>query len=286
MKNVLKSAIVAAVSIFSLNTNAQSKTKQENSLLWEVSGNGLSKPSYLFGTVHMICEQDFVLKEKVLNAFSKSDKLALEVNMSDPNEMNIMQQMAMSKEPLSKKLSKEQLEKLEAILKKETGMSVNQVDNFTMQTIMSLVTIKTFDCSNFKLYEMEFIAKAKEKKLPIIGLEKMNEQFEYLSKSFTDDEVIHYLENNDKEMISRLISFYLKEDVNGLYKFATDKTIMSENTINWILKYRNENWVKTMPEMMKKESVFFAVGSAHLGGEIGVINLLKKAGYTVKPIVE
>jgi uncharacterized protein len=286
MKNLLKLAIVAVVSIFSLTNNAQTKTKQENSLLWEVSGNGLSKPSYLFGTVHMICEKDFVLKEKVLNAFSKSDKLVLEVNMSDPNEMAIMQQMAMGKEPLSKKLSKEQLAKLETILKKETGMSISQVDNFTMQTIMSLVTIKTFGCANFKLYEMELIVKAKEKQMPVVGLEKMKEQIEYLSKSFTDDEMIHYLEKNDKGMIAKLMSYYLQEDVDGLYKFATDKNVMSENSTNWILKYRNENWVKTMPEMMKKESVFFAVGSAHLGGEIGVIHLLKKAGYTVKPIVE
>jgi uncharacterized protein len=286
MKNLFKLTIVSVVSIFSLTTNAQTKTKQENSLLWEVSGNGLSKPSYLFGTVHMICEKDFVFKEKIQNAFSKSDKLVLEVNMSDPNEMSIMQQMAMGKEPLSKKLSKEQLAKLETILKKETGMSVSQVDNFTMQTIMSLVTIKTFGCANFKLYEMELIAKAKEKQMPIAGLEKITEQMEYLSKSFSDDEMLHYLEKNDKEMIAKLVSIYLKEDVNGLYKFATDKNIMSENSTNWILKYRNENWVKTMPDMMKKESVFFAVGSAHLGGEIGVIHLLKKAGYTVKPIVE
>ena len=286
MKNVIKSAFVALVSVFSLNTNAQTKTKQENSLLWEVSGNGLSKPSYLFGTVHMICEKDFVMKPKVVNAFSKSEKLALEVNMTDANEMSIMQQMAMGKEPLSKKLSKEQLAKLETILQKEAGMSVNQVDNFTMQTIMSLVTIKTFGCDNFKLYEMEFVAKAKEKQIPVVGLEKMKEQIEYLSKSFTDDEMIHYLEKNDKGMIAKLMSYYLQEDIDGLYRFATDKNIMSENSTNWILKYRNENWVKTMPEMMKKESVFFAVGSAHLGGEIGVINLLRKAGYTVKPIVE
>ncbi|MNX99368.1 TraB family protein [compost metagenome] len=52
-----------------------------------------------------------------------------------------------------------------------------------------------------------------------------------------------------------------------------------------MLDNRNNNWVKNMPELMKKESVFFAVGAAHLGGEEGVINLLKKAGYSVKPIL-
>lgn len=41
-----------------------------------------------------------------------------------------------------------------------------------------------------------------------------------------------------------------------------------------------------MPELMKKQSVFFAVGSAHLAGEFGIINLLRKAGYDVKPVLE
>ena len=60
---------------------------------------------------------------------------------------------------------------------------------------------------------------------------------------------------------------------------------MNEKTRKEILDNRNINWVKEMPALMKKESVFFAVGSAHLGGEFGVINLLRKAGYIVKPVM-
>ncbi|MDI9310181.1 MAG: TraB/GumN family protein [Limnohabitans sp.] len=286
MKKIFKSTVLALVSIFSLNTNAQSKKKSTNSLLWEVSGNGLSKPSYLFGTVHMICEKDFVMKQKVTNAFSKAEKLVLEINMADPNEMTTMQQMALGKEPLSKKLSKEQIVRLEKILKDAAGMSVSQVDNFTMQTILSLVSIKTFGCQNLKLYEMEFIEQAKNKNLPIEGLEKVSEQLETLSKSFSDDEMLSYLEKNSTDLTSKLVSIYLNEDLDALFQFTTDKEMMSENSANWMLKNRNENWIKVMPEMMKRESVFFAVGAAHLGGEIGVINLLRKAGYTIKPIVE
>ncbi len=283
IKTLILGLITAAS--FSFSTQAQVQKPNEKSLLWEISGNGLTKSSYLFGTVHMICDTDYVMKPKVLNAFSKADKLALEINMADANEMTAMQQMAMGKEPLSKKLMKEQLTKLEAILQKEIGMSVSQVDNFTMQTIMSLVTIKTFGCANFKLYEMEFIAKAKESNLPIVGLEKVSEQMDYLSKSFSDTEMLNFLEKHDKELTLKLVSIYLQEDLNSLFQFTTDKEMMTENSTNWLLKYRNENWIKKMPEMMKKESVFFAVGAAHLGGEIGVINLLRNAGYTVKPIL-
>jgi uncharacterized protein YbaP (TraB family) len=42
--------------------------------------------------------------------------------------------------------------------------------------------------------------------------------------------------------------------------------------------------VKKLDTIMKKESVFVAVGAGHLVGEQGLINLLKEQGYTLKPL--
>lgn len=65
MKNLIKSVIAVIAIVFSSSVQAQTKSpKLENSLLWEVSGNGLTKPSYLYGTVHMICSPDYFLSEK------------------------------------------------------------------------------------------------------------------------------------------------------------------------------------------------------------------------------
>jgi uncharacterized protein YbaP (TraB family) len=284
MKNVFKSIAAVTVFAFSFSTNAQTP-KNENSVLWEVSGNGLTKPSYLFGTIHMICGKDFVMKPKAVEAFSKISKLALEVNMADPDEMAIVQQMAVGKEPLSKKLTAKQIAKLEEALQKSGGVSLAQVDNYTLETVMSLLFMKSFGCPDLKFYEMEFIDKAKERNKPIVGLEKAIEQMDFLNQSFTDDELISYLQQINPEMCTTMIKDYKNEDINSLYTTTTDKEVMSVNTKKILLDNRNENWLKIMPDMMQKESVFFAVGSAHLAGELGVVNLLKKAGYTVKPIM-
>ena len=56
---------LVAVTSFSFSTQAQPKKANENSLLWEISGNGLARPSYVYGTLHMMCESDFTIKEKV-----------------------------------------------------------------------------------------------------------------------------------------------------------------------------------------------------------------------------
>jgi uncharacterized protein YbaP (TraB family) len=286
MKNLFKSVLTVIAIIFSLSTQAQTKSpKLENSLLWEVSGNGLSKPSYLYGTIHMICGGDYFLSEKTKKAFEASNKLVLEINFADPNEMTEVQKLAMGKEPLSKKLSPEELTRLDAILKKTTGMTVQQVDSFSLLTVMSLISMKTFGCTDLKFYEMEFIDQAKKRNIEIGGLETVKSQFAILENAYSNDEMINLLNESTREETAELVAMYKAENVGGAYALATDLKFTSEKTKNAILDGRNTNWVKSMPELMKKESVFFAVGAAHLGGEEGVINLLRKSGYSVKPIL-
>jgi uncharacterized protein YbaP (TraB family) len=287
MKNLFKSVVTAIAIIFSVASQAQTKSpKLENSLLWEVSGNGLSKPSYLYGTIHMICGGDYFLSEKTKKAFEASNKLVLEINFADPNEMSDMQKMAMGKEPLSKKLNPEQLSKLGLILKKTTGMNVQQVDSFSLMTVMTLISMKSFGCTDMKLYEMEFIEQAKKGNIQIGGLETVKSQLAIFDSAYSNDEMITMLSESTSEETAKLVAAYKLENVQGLYDITTDEKFTSETTKKAILDNRNNNWVKNMPELMKKESVFFAFGAAHLGGEEGVINLLRKAGYKVEPILK
>ena len=286
MKNLFKSVVTAIAVIFSLSTQAQTKApKLENSLLWEVSGNGLANPSYLYGTIHMICSADYFLSEKTKKAFDSSSKLVLEIDLSDPKQLSDMQQMAMGKEPLSKTLSAENLSKLDAILQKKTGMTIQQVDSFNLLTVMSLISMKSFGCNDLKFYEMNFIEAAKQKNLPIKGLETVKDQFEAFGNAYSDTEMIAMFEESSKEETAKLVSKYKEEDINALFEITTDKRYTSEKIQKSILDNRNLNWLKIMPELMKTESTFFAVGSAHLAGELGVINLLRKAGYSVKPVM-
>ena len=286
MKNVFKSIALLFALVFSGITQAQTKSpKLENSLLWEVSGNGLSKPSYLYGTIHMICSGDYFLTEKTKRAFDASNKLVLEINFSDPKEMTEMQQLAMGKEPLSKKLSPEQASKLDAILKKSAGMTIQQVDAFSLVTVMSLISMKTFGCNDLKFYEMDFIDKAKAKKLEIAGLETVKSQFKSLNDAYSDSEMIAMLEESDVEETKQLVIDYKQENLEALYKESTAENVMNAKAKKYMLDDRNLNWGKILPEMMQKESLFVAVGSAHLAGDLGIINLLRKAGYTVKPVM-
>ena len=286
MKTLFRSVTVLFIFFFSFNVKGQSKSsKLENSLLWEVSGKGLKKSSYLYGTIHMICSKDYFLSEKAKKAFDNSEKLVLEINFTDPNEMSQMQKLAMGKEPLSKRLSPNQLAKLDSILKNTARMTIQQVDNFSLLTVLSLISVKSFGCIDLKFYEMEFSDLAKKRNIAISGLETVKSQFEILENAYSIDEILKLLEESKAEETTELVDAYKTENIEDMYTLSTDVKVTSEKTKKQILDDRNVNWVKIMPELINKNSVFFAVGAGHLGGEYGVVNLLRKEGYTVKPVM-
>lgn len=289
MKNYIKLAVVTGLSLLFNQVNAQSEKISpvnesiQNSLLWEISGNGLEKPSYLFGTIHMICESDFLMKEKVKSSFEKTEELALELDFDDPKELQNMQKLAVSPIPLSEALTVEEYAKLETLLKNKYGLEIKQFENYNLIGVMSVLMMKQLNCTP-KVYEIEFLKMAMKRKSIVHGMETVEDQEKAFGDSFNNKEFIEQLESYDATYFAELIRFYKNEELDKILKMTTDDKFMDEEAQRFMLDNRNKKWIQKMPEMMQQHSVFFAVGAAHLPGDNGVINLLKKSGYTVKPI--
>ena len=68
----------------------------EKTLLWQITGPGISKPSYLYGTIHLMCADEIKVSDTLRAKFYSTQKLFLEVNLDDPSVMiKTMQQMQM-----------------------------------------------------------------------------------------------------------------------------------------------------------------------------------------------
>lgn len=282
MKNILKSALIASL-VLVVNVGFAQANKVENSLLWEISGNGLQKSSYLFGTIHMMCENDFVIKEKVTKAFDKSEELALELDFDDPLELQNMQKLAVASTPLSQALTKDEYSKLEALFKNTFSLNIKDYENYNLIGLMSVVLMKELNCPP-KMYEFEFLKMAMQRKSIIHGMEKVDDQIKAFANAYDNKEFIEQLALYNSNQFNELVSIYKNEDLNQLFSLSTDKKYMDKEEQNFMLDSRNKNWITKMPDMMQKHSVFFAVGAAHLPGDNGVINLLRQAGYTVTSI--
>lgn len=286
MKNLVKFGFAALLSAAFITAKAQNRNT-ENSTLWEVSGNGLTESSYLAGTFHAMCSQDFEIKPKVMKALEKSNQFVMEINYTDPAEMTAMQKMYQTDKKLSDQLTPEEAKELDKVLA-DYGTDLKKMDHSSSQGLYALVSLKALPCpqTEIKLYEIELLKNALKNKKKVYGLEKVEDQMASINKAYDLKAVIGQLKigKEYEVLFKEMIAAFKKEDVQSVYTSFRNDKIMNAQQEKAMLTDRNKNWAEKMPEIMKKESSFFAVGSAHLMGENGIIKLLRSKGYTVKPV--
>lgn len=186
-------------------------------------------------------------------------------------------------------LSPEHQKQIDETLKKIIGAGLDHLGAMKPWALSAMIAIKTgLDCPTEASYELELIKLAKTHEKPVKGLETIEDQLalfdgidyqkqlEWLVETVTEAD-------ENKALLAQLIAAYKKQDVNALYTLMLEQDEMEEFA-EQLLDQRNENWIPVMSKAMTSDSNLFAFGAGHLGGEKGVLNLLKKAGYTVEAV--
>lgn len=270
---------------------AQQK-KAENSLLWEISGKGLQKPSYLFGTYHF-AGKDFIDTMKVLQAkLSAADAVVGELIIDNTVAAKLAPYMVMKNNFLDKLLTTEQYQLVASYLKKISGYDLklfNSLKPVAVQlTMMQFTAPKTISETNPALDQyIQDYGKANHKKL--FGLETVEDQAEILFgnnlvrqkelllKSIADEE-------KAKAEGQKLYDYYTAQNLEELEKLFVKLDDYTQAELDQLLKNRNVKWMVQLPSLMQNQSLFIAVGAGHLVGKDGLINALRALGYTVKPL--
>lgn len=266
--------------------------RKKNSLLWEISGNGLTESSYLYGTIHIICPDDFELGDHVNKAFASTKQLVLELNMTDPKEMSSIQQLMISNEPVDYKglLTESQYQKLDEKLTERMGVGMNFLKAMKPFALSSMMQLTVMDCAQPASYETTFMGMANDQGIAVSGLETGAFQMSIFDEIPLEEQIswiTEFLDNEakGKEEWKEMLALYKAQDVEGLGEILNDSPEY-EKYEDELLTKRNQRWIPQIAEMAKEKSVFVAVGAAHLGGKNGVIRLLKAAGYKVKPVTK
>ena len=262
---------------------------QDSSLLWKISGNGLEKESYLFGTIHIICKEDFLMDQRITSAFDQSEQLIMELDMSDPQLPVKMQQVSLNPgmKNLQSELSDSTSSALDDFLTTNYGVGLAQMGILKPLVLSSMVLVKLLPCPEVESYEGFFTARATAASKPIAGLETVEFQmgmFDQIPQSVQLAELSKMLTGDDsRQELKKLVQTYQSENIHILHEAMNSSGMMADYR-GLMLDDRNRNWIAKIEESIRAKSVFVAVGAGHLGGELGVISLLKNAGYTVVPV--
>ena len=282
MKHLLSLLLCVFFSITA--TNAQ---QLENSTLWKISGNGLEKPSYLFGTIHITC--DASLDSDIKKALDVTTQLVLELDMDDPTMQSKMMGGMYMKDGKTLKdyVSDEEFTAIDSLFTNQAGMSINMMQNIKPFFLTSMLYPKMMDCP-MESFELELMKATKEQNEEVYGLETIEDQLQVFETIPYEDQVadlIRMAKDNlayDKATFAKMFKIYEEENITAMLDMMDDennKTTAKHQDI--LLKNRNINWIPKIEEFAKSQPTFFGVGAGHLAGEYGVIKLLRKAGFTV-----
>jgi uncharacterized protein len=281
----MKHLLLTLFAIITIQLSAQ------KTLLYEISGNGLSKPSYIYGTIHMICENDFILKESVKSKLNESEQIVLEIDMDDPQlTKKTIELMSFKKgESLKNVMNEADYNSLSKFFKDSLSMSLTMFERFKPLFLFSLLSTKMLAC-DLKSYETEFVKIASSQKKELLGLETIEFQVSVFDKMSKDDmsKMLGSIVTDYSKMkteFDEMIEHYKQQDIDKLYDDINKSSMSGFNGYSKdFLDNRNIDWISKISKFSSEKSTFYGVGAGHLAGENGLLNLLKKAGFTITPI--
>jgi uncharacterized protein len=269
--------------------------KFENSLLWKVSGNGLEKPTYLFGTMHMLCKEDAFLGENLVGAIKSADKVYFELDMDNLFDMlGAMSKLKMKNDTtLSDLMTKDEYEKVKKYFKeKSTMLPFSVLETYKPFVASSMLMETTIVCDEQVAMEQLIMEEAKKHNKTIEGLETTAYQmgiFDSIPYKEQAKELVKMVAEDGKESagdkeFKEMMKAYKEQDLKKLADMINSEEAGMMKYQDVLLNNRNRNWVEKLKKLMPGKSLVVAVGAGHLPGDKGVINLLRKAGYTVVPV--
>jgi len=280
-------AIIALCIAFSANAQ----------LLWKISGNGLTKPSYLFGTHHLIEKEQIKGFNKILAISKQADAVVGEMDMSDPNmKMKMVQGGMMKDTTINDLLTSDDYKLADYEFKQLMNVGLAQLEKMKPMMLDMMYSVMMYSKAMGLTKQPEGVdilfqqnAKANNKK--VIGLETIEEEMNVLFNDISLKRQAAILMKDIKEkqqgieQTKALNAAYLTGDMNKTEALNKKDDTMTSAEEKLMIDDRNTLWMKELPTLMNAQSCFIDVGFMHLIGKFGLIAQLKQAGYTVEPIV-
>lgn len=273
-------------------------------LLWKVTGNGVDAPSYIMGTHHLA---PFSIMDSIAGlrqAMRETQQVYGELKMSElesPATMQLMQKSMMidSDTTLTTLFSPEDYATVNKFCKENMMMDLSMAPKLKPAYLLNNVVVMAYVKHVGKFNPQEqldtfFQSQASKNGKKVDGLETPEFQFNLLFNGASLQRqaqlLMCTLHNIDSEVenIKNLTDAYMRQDLRKMLEISEKRKGNQCDPLpgeeDAMIFNRNKAWAEKLPAILKAAPTFVAVGALHLPGEKGLLNLLKKQGYTVEPV--
>jgi uncharacterized protein YbaP (TraB family) len=191
---------------------------------------------------------------------------------------------------LSDLLSTEEYQKVKSYFSKHVPMlPFGMAERFKPLLISSLIEEESMACKATNGMELMIMKEAHPHNKPIKGLETVEFQaglFDSIPYENQAKDLVNYIDSMEeyKKMTLELAEVYKKQDLDQIDEISRKGDPAMNGYMDLLLYDRNRKWARALDSLLPRKALLVAVGAAHLPGKEGVINLLRKEGYTLTPI--
>ena len=272
-------------------------------LLWKVSGNGLDKPSYLFGTYHLaslgIKDSIAALPQVQQDVQQVYGEIIMADMMKPETLMKMQQQIMLPADTTLKSLfSPAEFETITQAVQEYLKVDIALLDRMKPAALFQQLTVMFYlkhtpGYNPQEQLDASFQQDATKAGKKVGGLETVQSQLDILfNKPLRRQAEDLYCFLSDPAKAERqakeVIAAYAAQDLDTVLRLMEEKEGTkcdpTPEEMAQLLYDRNHNWVDQMPDIMQTAPTLFVIGAGHLPGEQGLIKLLQGKGYTVEPL--
>jgi uncharacterized protein YbaP (TraB family) len=265
----------------------------QNYVLWEISGNGLTKTSYLMGTLKFIGEKEYYLPAESVDRLKTSTLFAIEDQVDHHAQHELNKNLHFPKgQSLATALSPEDYKKLKEFFAAEFGIpekafvkQYNHVKPLALSIVMTRLSLG----EDVRYYDIELLEVANKNNVTAYSLESIDRESEALNKFSIEEQskaLMHSVANfkAQKEEFQKLMKDFPDGDLDEIFTYTLHPFENNPVFVEEFYTKRNEEWLPKIEKMIHEETAFITVGVSHLEGEKGLPALLKAKGYTLTPV--
>ena len=279
---------------------ASATMRNGRGIFWKIEKPGVPA-SYLFGTVHLTDDRVNALPPPVVTALEGASTVALEIDDLSPAKvgqaMGKLQSLLVFTDgrTLDKLLAPDEI----AIAQK--ALESSGIPSFAVSTLRPwfvAMSLALTDCerqrtaAGLKALDQRLGDRARARKIPVVGLETVEEQLKALA-GLPESHQVALLKAGLKshhrlaDQIETLVRRYLASDLGAIWAFQKElwqahgaPEAAGQAFRQVLLAKRNHKMRDGALPLLAKGRAFIAVGALHLPGDDGLVALFQAAGYT------
>ncbi len=282
--------IFALCSLFLIPGKAQ--------VLYEISGRSVKQKSYILATNRLVNMQFLDTIPNVFKCFSKCHKVVTEFAMQDYEAIAALRQAAVLPDSvkLSNFYSETEYEYIDNTLRINLGMGLDKLcrmkPSYLTEMFRTELMKQWLQYDEQHSMESFFESVAAERGIPVVGLDNIGETMYMLfdREPFYWQcqellKVIEYPENEVKQERA-ILDMYRNgrlSDIAYQVEGPNNKTSISYSDYK-VYCQRNQQWVKRLQPLLAQGGCFITLNAIYLGGDEGLLEQLRSAGYRVRPV--